>query len=216
VEDLRIIGSPTIPEELDLINPNGYEGWDGSVSNDSIAREGDRDYGNWIFKNDRLTGSFNGVPFAESYIRYLRPMLEDGVVEFESKFDDDSEVHPAIGSYAFLLRPEGIQLHRITSLADDVPALLSNNATPLDPPSKPLELNRKDFNKVRLELKGDDVSITINDKLVATVRINEAANKRHIGLLLLDGKSCEVRNMKYRGQWPKSLPPITEQFLAKP
>jgi hypothetical protein len=217
VEDLRIIGSPTIPDELDLTHPSGYEGWDGSLSNNYIARDGDRNnYGNWIFKNDRLTGSFNGTPFAESYIRYLRPMLEDGVVEYESKFEDDSEVHPAIGSFAFLLRPEGIQIHRITYLADDVPTLRTNNATPLDPPSKPLELKKKDFNKVRLELKGDDVSITINDNLVATVRITDPPHQRHIGLLLLDDKSCEVRNMKYRGQWPKTLPPVTEQFLAKP
>jgi hypothetical protein len=94
--------------------------------------------------------------------------------------------------------------------------LRTNNATPLDPPSKPLELKKKDFNKVRLELKGDDVSITINDNLVATVRITDPPHQRHIGLLLLDDKSCEVRNMKYRGQWPKTLPPVTEQFLAKP
>jgi hypothetical protein len=217
VEDLRIIGTPTIPDELDLTNPNGYQGWDGGVTQQSIARENDRTYGNWSFGNNGLqASSVNSSRFSENYIRYRRPMLEDGIVEYEFVFADNSEIHPAIGSYAFLIRPEGIQIHRVTPLADDVPALLTNNATPLDTPSKPLALKKNEFNKVRLELKGDEVSITINNDPVATVRIDEPATKRHIGLLLLDGKTSVVRNMKYRGQWPKSLPPVTEQYLAKP
>jgi len=217
VEDLRIIGSPKIPDELDLTNPNSYQGWDGALTQQSIARENDRTYGNWTFGNEGLqASSMDASRFAESYIRYRRPMLEDGVVEYEFQFADNAEIHPAIGSYAFLIRQEGIQIHRVTPLADDVPALLTNNATPLDPPCKPLALKKNEFNKVRLELKGDDVSITINNDPVATVRINEPATKRHIGLLLLDGKSGIVRNMKYRGQWPKTLPPVAEQFLAKP
>ncbi len=143
-------------------------------------------------------------------------MIEDGVVEYEFQYNGISDIHPAIGSYAFLMRPEGIQIHRITPLADDVPALLTNNAAPLEPPSKPLELKKNVFNHVRLELKGDDVSISINNNLVATAQITDPANKRHIGLLAIDGISGAVRNMKYRGQWPKTLPHVSEQLLAKP
>jgi hypothetical protein len=143
-------------------------------------------------------------------------MLEDGVVEYEFRFDENSGIHPAIGSYGLILRPEGIQLHRITALADDVPTLLTNNATPLNPPSKPISLKKNEFNHVRLELKGDTLSISVNQEWIAAVPITEPANKRHIGLFLLDGKSGAVRNMKYRGEWPKSLPPVSNQFLAKP
>jgi hypothetical protein len=216
VEDLRIIGSPTIPEELDLTGQDSYIGWDGSVFGRSIGQENERMGYDWTFRDNQLIAIFNGFEFFESYIRYKRPMLEDGVVEYEFQYNGTSDIHPAIGSYAFLIRPEGIQLHRITPLADDVPALLTNNAAPLEPPSKPLELKKNDFNHVRLELKGDDVSISINNNLVATVRINDPANKRHIGLLCIDGITSVVRNMKYRGQWPKTLPSVSEQWLAKP
>ena len=217
VEDLRIIGSPSIPEELDLTGQDSYIGWDGSVTGRSIGRENERMGYDWTFRDNQLIAIFNSSSeFFESYIRYKRPMLEDGVVEYEFQYNGTSDIHPAIGSYAFLIRPEGIQLHRITPLADDVPALLTNNAAPLEPPSKPLELKKNDFNHVRLELKGDDVSISINNNLVATVRINDPANKRHIGLLCIDGITSVVRNMKYRGQWPKTLPSVSEQWLAKP
>ena len=217
VEDLRIIGSPTIPEELDLTNQDSYIGWDGSVTGRSIGpANGPRGY-DWNFVNNQIGPIYNGSSeFFESYIRYKRPMIEDGVVEYEFQYNGISDIHPAIGSYAFLMRPEGIQLHRITPLADDVPALLTNNAAPLEPPSKPLELKKNDFNHVRLELKGDDVSISINNNLVATVRITDPANKRHIGLLTIDSSTGVVRNMKYRGQWPKALPNVSDQLLAKP
>ena len=216
VEDLRIIGSPTIPEELDLTSPDSYIGWDGSVTGRSIGPANGRMGYDWSFGNNQIMASGVSSEFFESYIRYKRPMIEDGVVEYEFQYNGISDIHPAIGSYAFLMRPEGIQIHRITPLADDVPALLTNNAAPLEPPSKPLELKKNVFNHVRLELKGDDVSISINNNLVATAQITDPANKRHIGLLAIDGISGAVRNMKYRGQWPKTLPHVSEQLLAKP
>jgi hypothetical protein len=122
VEDLRIIGSPTIPEELDLTGQDSYIGWDGSVFGRSIGQENERMGYDWTFRDNQLIAIFNGFEFFESYIRYKRPMLEDGVVEYEFQYNGTSDIHPAIGSYAFLIRPEGIQLHRITPLADDVPA----------------------------------------------------------------------------------------------
>ena len=202
---------------MDLTNQDSYIGWDGSVTGRSIGpANGPRGY-DWNFVNNQIGPIYNGSSeFFESYIRYKRPMIEDGVVEYEFQYNGISDIHPAIGSYAFLMRPEGIQLHRITPLADDVPALLTNNAAPLEPPSKPLELKKNDFNHVRLELKGDDVSISINNNLVATVRITDPANKRHIGLLTIDSSTGVVRNMKYRGQWPKALPNVSDQLLAKP
>lgn len=216
VEDLRIIGSPTIPEELDLTSPDSYIGWDGSVTGRSIGPANGRMGYDWSFGNNQIMASGVSSEFFESYIRYKRPMIEDGVVEYEFQYNGISDIHPAIGSYAFLMRPEGIQIHRITPLADDVPALLTNNAAPLEPPSKSLELKKNVFNHVRLELKGDDVSISINNNLVATAQITDPANKRHIGLLAIDGITGAVRNMKYRGQWPKTLPHVSDQLLAKP
>ncbi|MCU0712546.1 MAG: DUF1583 domain-containing protein [Pirellula sp.] len=216
VEDLRIVGSPTIPEELYLTNRAGFEAWDGTlaeqrITNNTNARE------NWMFNNGEVTSNNpSSSTFKENYIRYLRPMLEDGVVEYEFWHDENSEVHPAIGSQAFLLRKEGLQIHRITMLSDDQPAPLSNNASPLDPPSKPIDLIAGDWNQVRLELKGDDLTITVNGNGVGTASIKDPAHLRHIGMLHFGRTTARFRNMKYRGEWPKTLPPVSEQMLAKP
>jgi tetratricopeptide (TPR) repeat protein len=216
VEDLRIIGSPAIPEELVLTNVSTAEDWDGTLSGQSVSRNENRLTG-WVFRNREVTSDKLSVsPYKENYIRYLRPMLEDGVVEYEFWYDEKSEVHPAIGSQAFLLRKEGLQIHRITMLSEDQPAPRSNNASPLEPPSKPIDLKSADWNQVRLELKGNDLSVTVNGNNVGTVLIKDPAHLRHIGMLHFGGTQARFRNMTYRGEWPKTLPPVSEQILAQP
>ncbi|MFN7291720.1 MAG: DUF1583 domain-containing protein [Pirellula sp.] len=216
VEDLRIVGSPTIPEELYLTNPAGFEAWDGTLAEQRITNNANTRE-NWMFNYGEVTSNNSSSPlFKENYIRYLRPMLEDGVVEYEFWYDENSEVHPAIGGQAFLLRKGGLQIHRITMLSDDQPAPLPNNASPLDPPSKPIDFKSGDWNQVRLELKGNDLTVTVNGSTVGTVLIKDPAHLRHIGMLHFGGTTARFRNMKYRGEWPKTLPPVSEQILAQP
>ncbi len=125
-------------------------------------------------------------------------------------------MHPAIGGQAFLLRKEGLQIHRITMLSDDQPAPLSNNAAPLDPPSKPIDFKSGDWNQARLGLKGNELSISVNGNDVGTVLIKDPAHLRHIGMFHFGGTEARFRNMTYRGEWPKMLPPVSDQILAKP
>lgn len=216
VENLRIIGSPKIPEELVLTSSTGVEAWDGSLFGNSISKN-ENDGGNWRFSNNEVNGfSYYSDPYRENYIRYLRPMLEDGIVEYDFWYDDDSEVHPAIGGQALLVKKDGLFLHQITLLNQDKSDLLSNNAVPLDPPSKPIDLKSEDWNRIRLELKGDNLSVVVNDVSIGSVLVKDPARLRHIGMLHFGGKQARFRNMKYRGEWPKTLPPVEEQILAKP
>ncbi len=216
VENLRIIGSPKIPEELVLTSSTGVEAWDGSLFGNSISNN-ENNGANWRFSNNEVNGfSYYSDPYKENYIRYLRPMLEDGVVEYDFWYDENSEVHPAIGGQALLLKKEGLFLHRITLLNQDKSDLLSDNAVPLDPPTQPIDLKSDDWNRVRLELKGDNLSVVVNDIVIGSVLVKDPARLRHIGMFHFGGTQARFRNMKYRGEWPKTLPPVEEQILAKP
>jgi hypothetical protein len=220
VENLRIIGSPKIPDEIDLTNPMAMAGWDGHQSNEQLSN--DRNQGGvWNFSPTELMGGpFSSSSLRESYIRYVRPMLEDGVIEYECWYDSAAtqvtEVHPVLGSCAFLLRTDGVRVHRITHLTDEPLSLLSNNEEPLSPPSQGVKWKEKSWNRVRLELKGDQLTIDVNGDVVGTIPIKDPAHVRHVGLFRYGTVTSRVRNMKYRGQWPKTLPSVAEQELAKP
>ena len=57
----------------------------------------------------------------------------------------------------------------------------------------------------------------MNDTDVATVEVTVPANERQFGLFRYANKTeCRVRNLTYRGDWPKTLPPIEAQELASP
>lgn len=216
VDNLRIVGNPTIPDELILTNPIGYEGWDGSLSGQSISADESRG-GTWIFRNSEVIGyAYSNSPNAESYIRYVRPMLEDGVVEYECWSDANTEAYPAIGGQAFLLNKDGLKIHRIGFLPDKSSNPSASIAPPAESISKPIEWRSGQWNRVRLELRGDDLSIAVNDEVVATVSITDPPEKRHIGMLGFGGTQVRFRNMTYRGEWPKTLPPVSEQILALP
>jgi hypothetical protein len=75
-------------------------------------------------------------------------------------------------------------------------------------------LKNGEWNKVRLTLKGDTVTLRLNDVDVYQ-RDLEATNQRVFGLYHDAARSeARVRNVVYRGEWPKALPPLAEQELA--
>ncbi len=73
-------------------------------------------------------------------------------------------------------------------------------------PEKP-PLQPGDWNKIKLALAGDVVTLTLND-VVVYERPIEPTNRRDFGLFrYADETEARVRNVTYRGQWPKALPP---------
>ncbi len=62
----------------------------------------------------KVNESLSGIK-QESVLRYHRPMLEDGQIEYEFYFDPGKVmVHPVFDRLAFLIDPEGVKLHRLT------------------------------------------------------------------------------------------------------
>ena len=74
---------------------------------------------------------------------------------------------------------------------------------------------RDSWNRVLIQLKGDDATLLVNDQKVATVKITDVASIRFPGLFrFADESNAKVRNVKYRGGWPTELPSVEEQELA--
>ena len=56
--------------------------------------------------------------FDEDLIRYVRPITWDASLRYEFEWQPGvCEVHPSVGRSVFLIRPSGVELHRLTVVA---------------------------------------------------------------------------------------------------
>ncbi|WP_345682688.1 DUF1583 domain-containing protein [Novipirellula caenicola] len=220
VNNLRIIGTPEIPSEINLIDMERWAAWRADVYGEFFSTIGDGK-APWKRVGDELTGQLRentSVEHLESLLLYQRPMLEDGVIEFETWYEKDKfEVHPALGPNAYLISPSGIRLHRLTNAQYEASDLNPGNESPLPASATEVPLKEKAWNKIRMTLKGDALTISVNDVDVAKVAVEVVINERQFALFRYSNKTeCRVRNLVHRGEWPKTLPTVNEQELAYP
>ncbi len=216
IENLRITGQPEIPERLDLIGVGVSHGWRADFYGEVI---GFNDNAQWQFQGDKLTGSaktnIHSAEDLESFIRYQRPMLEDGVVEYEFWYSvGKAEVHPTIAGDALIVRDgKPLEVHRLTNLSSQTENLLPDNRQSVEGAQTPT-LKGDSWNQMRMELKGDELTIQVNGVSIATLPVKVPANQRHFGLFHYSNTEAQVRKLSYSGQWPKTLPTLQEQELA--
>ncbi len=75
---------------------------------------------------------------------------------------DEIEVHPAIGRFAFIVRPDGVRLHRLTNGSFEQSGLAPDNEEMLEKSLKTIDLKLNDWNQFRLNVKGDAVTLEVN------------------------------------------------------
>jgi hypothetical protein len=221
VRDLRITGHPVVPESVDLAETKALPGWapyyPEAVSDDGDWRQ-ESDEG--VFgivgrRKPELAGSFN-----ESLLSYHRPMLEDGVIEYEFFYEPGhSHVHPTMDRLTFLLDPAGVDVHWATDgsyqRTDLSPA---NRSTELQNRrgTGPLPLKNRAWNKLRFTLRRDTVLLELNGEPIYERKL-EPTNQRTFGLFhYSDQTEARVRNVVWRGDWPKQVPPLHDQELFVP
>ncbi len=229
VKNLRVLGNPVIPADVKLINPD-LAGWiayfDESVSSPNA---------DWIIRKSVPSGTNQGSDtseivgrrrddlhgtFSQSLLQYHRPMAEDGTIEYEFFYEPQkSMVHPALDRYCLLLNPAGVDVHWITDGRYD-PALsdrLSDSDNLISDPQKHggmLPFIVRDWNALALTVKGDSIELTLNGLLVFSGKI-EPGNLRTFGLFhYAEQTEARIRNLRWRGNWPKSLSVPPEQELA--
>lgn len=222
VENVAVSGNPVVPDKIDLIAQEDLPGWV------PYFEESAQRYGDWRWEAAKtvfgdtvvLRGRRN--PYAqtnfESLLRYHRPMLEDGVIEYDFLYNEHSETpfhtHPALDRCVFLLSPEGVQLHWITDGKYDRTDVDPANSKPVASAATTLPLKTDDWNHLELRLVGDTVSLTLNGQRICSRQL-ESTNQRTFGLFhYADQAETRVKNVRWNGNWPKTIPPPDQQELS--
>jgi tetratricopeptide (TPR) repeat protein len=234
VRRLRVTGTPTVPEGLDLSRPAGLRGWLAHVYAESTADrpppasrvvspfEAPESGPAWEKRGELIHGRANRTGVGrkrESLLQYHRPLLEDGEIAYEFYYDPGrAATHPALDRLAFLLEPSGVRVHWLTDGPHERTGLAPDNvadepAHRRGPPQLPLEPHA--WNRVRLVLVGNQVRLRLNDVEVYQ-RPLEDTNRRIFGLFhYADETEVRVRGVQYRGKWPREVPP-PERLVAAP
>jgi hypothetical protein len=174
----------------------------------------------WSKDKDEIVGKLHeNSPGSkrESLLQYHRPLLEDGEIEYEFFYEAGKTlIHPALGRTAFLLSADGVRLHQLTSGAFERSGLAPENETPLEGSTKPLQFANKAWNRAKLKLVGDVVTINLAGEKIGEYKLS-GGEPRFFGLFRYsDATTTRVRNVTYRGNWPKEIPPPSGQELARP
>jgi hypothetical protein len=240
--NVTIAGKPVVPDQIRLSSLPDLAGWSsaessgGAIGNGPAWRKrGDEIVGRSVASApqegmNNVNGFNRGFAVdslenqagprspvgskLEGLLRYRRPLLEDGSIEYEFYFEPGKAmVHPALDRLAFLIRPDGVALHRMTDIPYERAGLEPDNITieptrrrgPASPPLRP-----KAWNRLKLTLSGSVLTIALND-MVILERPVEPTNARTFGLFhFADETEARVRNIAYRGDWPKAVPnPLT-------
>jgi hypothetical protein len=223
VRDVRISGSPIVPEEIVLSDDPELSSWL-NYHEETIGFNGAR----WTWQADTDSkGTINGQrvaelagTHAESLLRYFRPLTEGGSIEYDFLYEPGVfATHPALDRVAFLLTPDGVRLHWITDERFDQTGMPPANAfetgtqTAATLPLKPGEWNR-----LRLHVDGDLVTIALNGQPAFKLDLQSLGlpNHRSFGLFhFADRSAVRVRNVTMRGNWPRQVPTLSGQPLAQ-
>ncbi len=237
---LTITGRPRVPESLTLSGHSNLTGWLADYYEERV----DGDAPSWSAKGEEIVGtnfgsddpptadrwgnedenrlrnSFRLGSKAESLLQYHRPLLEDGTLDYEFYYvPGKTLVHPALDRLALVLDPGGVKVHWLTDGRYDRTGLAPDNLTEeprnrRGPAALPLKAN--DWNRMTLTLKENVVTLTLNGATIYE-RTLEPTNGRQFGFFhYADETEARVRNVVYRGEWPKVIPnhPLTTDEVA--
>lgn len=221
--DLRVSGNPQIPEAVEISAPGCRNGWF-AYHEDHV--DVDNSSAHWLLPGEARDGSQivglkrSGLSDSsvESLLRYFRPLIEDGSIDYEFFYrPGEVHVHPTLDRLSFLLEPSGVKLHRITDGEYDRTDLSLDNSVSIEIEESVtglLPLKPDDWNSVSLSILGQTVRLTLNGELILQ-RDLERTNSRHFGLFhYADQTAVRVRKVVMRGDWARDLPSISEQQFA--
>jgi len=208
IRDVRITGTPEIPSSIAMVHDVGLTGWTDYYDVQNFAR-----LANWHFDGEELTGLKVQNPENANYerlLRYHRPMIEDGHVEYEFFYQPERfHVSPVLDRLAFLLDTDAVRIHWCTDGAYDRTGLSQLNVA--DEPKHQLTAGKlplieNDWNRMKLVLVGNEVELVLNEQPIFRRKL-EPSNMRRLGLFYFPGQTqARLRNVVWTGNWPKQLP----------
>ena len=230
--NIKLTGSPTIPSSVDLIHNGHMRGWTGVYYGQplpSSVLENKRQEGDsaevaqtsesakaeeinelaWTIKEGELISGMNKTtgPGSQSVVQYQRPLGEGESLTYEFFYEaGKTEVHPAIGRTAFMLRPDGLKLHWMTEANTSWRTPADYEIPVPGIASAPLPLKSGEWNQLKLERNGQALTITLNDEKILQQTVALAQGEVFGLFHYADKTSVRVRNARLEGQWPKELP----------
>jgi hypothetical protein len=221
VRDIRIMGNPEVPNKVTLTALADLRGW-ASYHEEPIGDDG---VWRWVADQDssgQIVATSNESlkeTLAESLLSYQRPLMENGSVSYEFFYDPKTAVaHPAMDRLAFLIQPSGVKLHQVTDGRYDVTNVSPDNsveATRVLPEGQQIPLRSQEWNQIKLSVKGDTVTLELNGARIYEQRLGPA-NHRTFGLFRYADSAIRVRNVVMQCDWPKAVPPVSEQLDVDP
>ena len=214
IRNLRITGNPRVPDAIPLLTGSDLSSWSSYFGMPVGMAEG-----GWIQRDGVLETDMAALPdhHVERLLLYQRPLFEDGEITYEFFYEPGQfHTHPAIGRLAFLMEPDGVKIHRVTDgpfeRTDLDPANVS--VEPANQIGGELPLVANAWNRVRVTLEGDTITLNLNDKPIYRHQL-AATNPRTFGYFqFIDRARVKVRNVVHRGAWLREVPPTSMQEMA--
>jgi hypothetical protein len=225
LRNLKITGSPTIPNKIDLTAGDDFFTWRNYYDGENWSKRGEEMYhfgGKFQPGYNNEYGENAPIPknlFPEIAYYYQRPILEDGTIDYEFYYSPEkSMVYPMLDRLVFLIEPSGVKLHWLTDGYQEKSNLSSTNDR-VEPQCKrgpdKLPLKEKAWNKLRFQIVGNTVKLSLNGTEIYERPI-ESTNQRLFGLFHYSDKTeVRVRGMVYEGNWEKQLPSAEKVFEEK-
>ncbi len=239
--DVRFSGSPTIPDEVNLIDP-AMRGWGtlthgrsipkmllpiGPKQNESqiltFRKEMNQELeagplvGRWSVREGQL--NYKSVPATSrafdpaSHIEYLRPIqdLESLTIEFYWK-SGEIEFAPTVGRTLLNLSARGMTPDRIT-VNTDLASVGHVDASKLDPPYAPIAPDNvpNEDSWNTMVLSRDGDKVLISLNGDALVEIPVTGHER-LGIYRHQKLDLMVRSIRLTGDWPDRVP---DSLMAK-
>ncbi|MBC8351700.1 MAG: DUF1583 domain-containing protein, partial [Planctomycetes bacterium] len=166
----------------------------------------------WFSRNGVIHGSridSEDDHVGQRQLVYTRPLQDTESISYEFRYESGKfEVHPAIGRLVFLIEPGGVRLHWITDGDQEWTGLGQDNAVVerFDRRgAKPLPLVEGDWNRVTVELAGDNVTVMLKDQVIYERKLQPQDDRSFAFYHDANRSAVEVRNVTMRGAWPERL-----------
>ncbi|QDT12936.1 DUF1583 domain-containing protein [Planctomycetes bacterium K23_9] len=209
--DFQITGDALVPDQVSMSASLDLIGW-----TPYFGRSYNKHLPNWTTENENQINVIAGHRakiargcHAERLLRYHRPFVEDGDVEFDFFYRvDQTTASPALGRLAFLFQPEGVQEHWVTDGKYERTLARPEPSTSFDQDPKrriPLPLLDNAWNQARLSVHDQTLSVFVNGQLVHERPIPSGLGRKFGLFYFADCSDLRVRDVKMRGDWPKEL-----------
>ncbi|MGV3486416.1 MAG: DUF1583 domain-containing protein [Planctomycetaceae bacterium] len=219
ISKLAWAGSPTIPDSFGLVGGPALRGWASYYDSESNGGLGDwtasTEQGHWTLASGD-SSSPRGC-CEEDLLYYVRPLTWDATVSYDFEYRPGScEVHPCLGRSVFLIRPDGVYLHRLTDGRHDASEMRADNSRRItgDDGSVIRPSLKEGWNRAELRIESDRVNLWVNGDRIGTHPIASGESRTFGFFHYRDQARARIRNVHLAGDWPRELPTLQNQPLA--